>query len=62
MPERWFRWFRVTSRKRRLYELIDRMGALEEEMRDVSAALLELSDPDDDLAAEIRRLIAALDG
>lgn len=50
------------ARRRRINQLIDRLSAHESAMRGIAAALLELSDPDDDLSAEVRRLVAALDG
>lgn len=50
------------ARRRRINNLIDRLSAHEAAMRGIAAALLELSDPDDDLSAEVRRLVAALDG
>lgn len=50
------------ARRRRINHLIDRLSAHESAMRGIAASLLELSDPDDDLSAEVRRLVAALDG
>lgn len=49
-------------RKRRMKELVEQLGGLEAEMRDLCAALVELTDPDDDLHASIARLLQALDG
>lgn len=49
-------------RRRRINQLVDQLGDLEAGMRDVCAALVELTEEDDDLHAEIVRLIQALDG
>jgi hypothetical protein len=49
-------------RKARINALVDQLAAHEWAMRDICAALLELSDPDDDLAVEVQQLLATLDG
>jgi hypothetical protein len=49
-------------RKRRIRQLVEQLGGLEAEMRDVCAALVELTDHDDDLHASIARLLQSLDG
>lgn len=57
--------FRVLSqlvRRRRLHRLIDDLELHEHAMRDLCAALMELTDPDDDLHVEVQRLLEALDG
>lgn len=46
----------------RINQLIDELGQWEEQGRGILSNLQELTDPDDDLAGEISRLIAALDG
>ncbi len=50
------------ARKRRINRLVLQLTGLELAMRDVSAALLELTDPGDDLHVEVIRLLQALDG
>ncbi len=55
----------VLGRRRRIqriHQLIDELGRWEEEGRGILASLQELTDPDDDLAVEVARLVAALDG
>lgn len=57
--------FFVLGRRRRMQrinQLIDELGQWEEQGRGILSNLQELTDPDDDLAGEISRLIAALDG
>lgn len=49
-------------RKRRINRLIVTMSGLELAMRDACAALIELTEPDDDLHVEIVRILKALDG
>jgi hypothetical protein len=49
-------------RRRRLNQLIEALGRHEEAMRDLCAAIMELTAPDDDLHVEVRRLLALLDG
>jgi hypothetical protein len=49
-------------RRQRINELVDDLSELEGAMRDVCAALMELTDPNDDLHVEVVRLIKALDG
>lgn len=49
-------------RRQRINELVDDLSELEGEMRDVCAALVELTDQNDDLHVEVVRLIKALDG
>jgi hypothetical protein len=49
-------------RKTRINALVDQLAAHEWAMRDICAALLDLSDPDDDLAVEVKQLLATLDG
>ncbi len=49
-------------RRARINALVDQLAAHEWAMRDICAALLDLSDPDDDLAVEVRQLLATLDG
>lgn len=61
IPPRFF----VIGRRRRLqriHQLIDELGRWEEEGRGILSSLQELTDPDDDLAVEVARLVAALDG
>ena len=48
-------------RRRRINQLVDHLGDLEANMRDVCSALIELTDPNDDLHVEVVRLIQALD-
>lgn len=50
------------ARKRRISRLVVQLTGLEMAMRDVSAALIELTDPDDDLHVEVLRVLKALDG
>jgi hypothetical protein len=50
------------ARKRRIDRLVHQLTGLELSMRAVSAALLELTDPGDDLHVEVIRLLQALDG
>jgi thioredoxin-like negative regulator of GroEL len=45
----------------RLDSLLDRAGQLEHSLRDVIAQVLEVVEPDDDLACECRRFLADLD-
>ena len=49
------------ARENRLDRLLDRAGRLEHQLRDVLAQVLELVEPDDDLACECRRFLADLD-
>jgi hypothetical protein len=49
-------------RKARINALVNQLAAHEWAMRDICAALLELTDPDDDLAVEVEHLLATLDG
>lgn len=49
-------------RKRRMALLIDAIELHEGALRDACAALIELTDPDDDLHLEVQRLLEALDG
>jgi hypothetical protein len=49
-------------KRRRVNELVERLGDLEAEMRDVCAALVELTDNLDDLHVEVLHLLKALDG
>lgn len=49
-------------RRARINALVDQLAAHEWAMRDICAALLDISDPDDDLAVEVRQLLATLDG
>lgn len=50
------------ARIQRIRALVADLSSLEAEMRDVTAALVELTDPGDDLHAEVSRLLQALDG
>jgi hypothetical protein len=49
-------------RKARISALVEQLSAHEAAMRDLCAELLELSDPGDDLAVEVLRLLTTLDG
>ena len=49
-------------RRERINGLVEELSDLEGGMRDVAAALIELTDPNDDLHVEVVRLIQALDG
>jgi len=49
------------QRLRRVRGLVDRLEAWEQEGRDLLAQVLDLSDPDEDLACECRRLLEHLD-
>jgi uncharacterized coiled-coil DUF342 family protein len=49
-------------RLQRVNQLVEDLSELEAEMRDVCAALVELTDPNDDLHVEVVQLIKALDG
>lgn len=49
-------------RLQRINDLVEELSELEGDMRDVCAALIELTDKDDDLHIEVARLIQALDG
>jgi hypothetical protein len=49
-------------RRRRINQLVDQLGDLEANMRDVCAALIELTDQNDDLHLEVLQLLKALDG
>ena len=49
-------------RKRRVEALVDEIEVHEVRLRDLCAALIELTAPDDDLHVEILRLLEALDG
>lgn len=49
-------------RRRRINQLVDQLGDLEANMRDVCAALIELTDQNDDLHVEVQKLLSALDG
>ena len=49
-------------RRRRINQLVDHLGDLEANMRDVCAALIELTDQNDDLHLEVLQLLKALDG
>lgn len=61
-----FRWpVRVVGRawrRRHLAQLLDDLQQWEVDGRDLLAQVVELSDPDDDLHAEVSRLLALLDG
>lgn len=48
-------------RKRRAAALVEELGALEMEMRDVCAQIIEITDPGDDLHLEVLQLLTALD-
>lgn len=48
-------------RKRHAAALVERLGFLEEEMRDVCAQILEVTEPGDDLHVEVIQLLDALD-
>ena len=48
-------------RKQRIEALVAQLGTLEAGIRDCCSALLELTEPGDDLAVEVERLLAALD-
>jgi hypothetical protein len=50
------------ARKRRIKRIIQELEGYETAMRDRCAQLMELSHPDDDLHAEVQRLVTALDG
>lgn len=50
------------ARARRINRLLSELGGYEVAMRDRCSQLLELSDREDDLAGEVRRLLRALDG
>ena len=49
-------------RLERINALVEELSDLEGGIRDVAAALIELTDPNDDLHVEVVRLIQALDG
>jgi hypothetical protein len=49
-------------RQRRVNKLVDRIALHEAEIRDYCAQLIELTEPQDDLHVEVRRLLEALDG
>lgn len=49
-------------RRHRINALVEQLGDYETAMRDVCAALIELTDPADDLHVEVQRLLEALDG
>jgi hypothetical protein len=49
-------------RRERINALVEELSDLEGGMRDVAAALIELTDKGDDLHVEVVRLIQALDG
>ena len=49
-------------RRERINALVEELSDLEGGIRDVAAALIELTDPNDDLHVEVVRLIQALDG
>lgn len=49
-------------RLQRINDLVEELSELESGMRDVCAALIDMTDPDDDLHVEVVRLIQALDG
>jgi hypothetical protein len=49
-------------RLQRINDLVEELSELEGGMRDVCAALIDMTDPDDDLHVEVVRLIQALDG
>jgi hypothetical protein len=57
MPLMW----RIHKQKRINY-LIEALGVHETAMRDCCAQLIELTEPGDDLHAEVLRLLAALEG
>ena len=48
-------------RKRRAAALVEELGSLELEMRDVCAQIIEITDPGDDLHLEVIQLLTALD-
>jgi hypothetical protein len=50
------------ARKRRIDRLVLQLTGLELSMRAAAAALLELTEPDDDLHVEVVRLLQALEG
>jgi hypothetical protein len=49
-------------RRERINALVEELSDLEGGIRDVAAALIELTDKGDDLHVEVVRLIQALDG
>jgi hypothetical protein len=49
-------------RQRRIHGLVDRIALHEAVLRDYCAQLIELTEPEDDLHVEVRRLLEALDG
>lgn len=49
-------------RKHRAAALVDRLEFLEQEMRDVCAQIIEVTDPGEDLHVEVLQLLKALDG
>lgn len=49
-------------RLQRINDLVEELSELEGGMRDVCAALIDMTDPDDDLHVEVVRIIQALDG
>ena len=49
-------------RARRIKRLVAALGEHEAAMRDICAALLELTDQGDDLAVEVARILQALEG
>lgn len=49
-------------RKERVMDLVEDLEELEFQMRDVCAAILELTDQGDDLHKEVHELLQALDG
>ena len=49
-------------RRQRIEQLTTLLGHHEDQMRGLAAQLLELTEPGDDLAVEVLRLLEALDG
>ncbi len=49
-------------RRARLQALVLRLERLEKETRDACAAVMELTEPEDDLHVAVRLLVEALDG
>ncbi len=56
-----FRLLGRKSRRQRIDELLDQLAAQEEDLRNTCAALLDITDKDDELALEIARFLDQLD-
>jgi hypothetical protein len=61
------KWYKIpvigrAFRNHRINVLVNEMAELEQAMRDTGAQLLELSEPGDDLAEAVERLLLALEG